>query len=148
MGRTLESLKVFRKAIRKYEDTIRHYKGLFISDGRIDSEEQALLDDIQNMILLVEKEIAKREAKLSDREKNINKTNEINEEEEDLLSNTDDFIIENLMAEESLESFKSSKLDGLHVKVHSAEWTDKLLDWLINNPSTSVYCWLCVHTWR
>ena len=72
MGRTIESLKVFRKAIRKYEDTIRHYKGLFLSDGRIDSNEQALLDKIQNMILLVKEEIEKREARLSDREKKIN----------------------------------------------------------------------------
>jgi hypothetical protein len=137
MSKTLETLKKLRAEVRKYEDTIRHYEKIFADDGTISSDEQAQLDRINELIIIVKKGIQKRAKTLSVKNQQINKKNAEKERIQDANSTTDDVIIDGLMDEEAIKEFKSGKLDGLHVEVHSAYQTGVLLDWFMENYDVS-----------
>lgn len=133
----LEQLEKLRGAIRKYEDTLEYYRKVFNDDGEIDDYEQTQLDKLDAAIIKINKEITKRVEELSDKDKVENLYNTGVEAAADLYSTEDDIVDHSLIDNVPLSKLKSKSLDGLKVTVHSAFWTEKFLDWVINNTDVS-----------
>jgi dsDNA-specific endonuclease/ATPase MutS2 len=64
MDDQLEKLKKLRKQVRKYEDTIRYYEKLFLEDGEISTWEQEQLDNINQTLKKINKQINHKEKEL------------------------------------------------------------------------------------
>ena len=133
----LEKLKKLRVVIRKYEDTLAYYGKVFKDDGEIDDYEQAQLDKLGAAIIKINKEIEKRAKELNDGDKVENLYNTGVEAAADLYNTDDDIVDHSLIDNVPLSKLKSKSLDGLKVTVHSAFWTEKFLDWVMNNTDVS-----------
>lgn len=133
----LETLKTLRSTVRKYEDTLTYYGKVFREDNQVDTYEQAQLDKLNTLITKVNKEIERRAKELGKEEQFENLYNTGLEAASDLYSSTDDIVEHSLIDNVPISKLKSKKLDGLKVTVHSAFWTEKLLDMITSNSSIS-----------
>ncbi len=77
--RKLAKLANLRKKVAMLNDKLKHYHKLFMADGRIDEREQKQLNKMQTLIARIEKNIDRRESRLSGAERNKDKANQINE---------------------------------------------------------------------
>ncbi|MFK7797141.1 MAG: hypothetical protein AB8E82_06780 [Aureispira sp.] len=137
MGDQLKKLKKLRKQVRKYEDTVRYYEKLFLEDGEISMWEQEQLDNLNQMLKKINTQIDCKEKELSQREAIKNTFNATKEIVFDELNTSDDVIDGSMIENVPVEKLKDGKIHGLKVTVHSAFWTEKLLDWVMEKPNIS-----------
>lgn len=133
----LEQLKELRSTVRKCEDTLAYYSKVFKEDNEIDTYEQTQLNKLNAMIAKINEEIEKKAKELSDEDKVENLYNTGKEAASDLYNTDDDIVVHSLIDNVPVSKLKSKSLDGLKVTIHSAFWTEKLMDMISNNSSIS-----------
>jgi hypothetical protein len=133
----LEKLKELRSTVRKCEDTLTYYGKVFREDNEIDTYEQNQLDKLNAMIAKINEEIENKVKDLSDKDKVENLYNTGAEAASDVYNTDDDIVVHSLIDNVPISKLKSKSLDGLKVTVHSAFWTEKLMDMISDNSSIS-----------
>lgn len=133
MSDKLEKLQKIRAVVRKYKDTLDYYNEVFLADGVIDDYEQKQIDKLNKAINRIEEELQQRMEKLSGSELLQDTQNATTEFVADAMSNEDDVVDHTLIDNIPLSKVKNSSIDGLKITVHSAFWTEKLMDMIMND---------------
>ena len=133
MSDKLEKLKKIRATVRKYEDTLAYYKKIFLADGFIDDYEQTQINKLEHGIQAINAKLAENMKALSGSEMVQDIQNATTEFAADAMSREDDIVDHTLIDNIPLSKVLNSKIDGLKITVHSAFWTEKLLDMIMND---------------
>jgi hypothetical protein len=131
----LEELKKMRTSVRTYEDTLRYYEEIFRADGSIDDYEQTQLDKLNKGITTINKHIEAKIKELNSDELAENIYNRATEAATDFYYKDDDIVDHSLIDNIPISHLKNGKIDNLNITVHSSYWTEKFLDWLMDNDS-------------